>query len=189
VTAATQRGIFRDIVAGIDGSPEADTALQLAGWMRADLARMLGFSVGAGAGEGRPVDALLAAARRCHADLIAVGERHAHRIARDSPCSVLIGRGVDPDAFPRAIVVGVDGSAHAADAEAVGHVLADSFGAQLRRVEETDAEPTAALVEASRDADLLIIGSRGVHGSAVLGSVAEAVAEGAACSVLVVRLR
>ena len=44
-----------------------------------------------------------------------------------------------------------------------------------------------ALVEASRDADLLVVGNRGLHGLRALGSVAERVAHQAACSVLVVR--
>ena len=47
--------------------------------------------------------------------------------------------------------------------------------------------PVETLVEASAGADLLVVGSRGVHGLCTLGSVSERVAHRAACSVLVVR--
>jgi len=49
--------------------------------------------------------------------------------------------------------------------------------------------PVEALIEraAEVDADLLVVGSRGVHGMAALGSVSERVAHRAGCSVLVVR--
>jgi nucleotide-binding universal stress UspA family protein len=257
--ATPARGVFADIVVGVDGSPEARAALQLALRLRADGARLLGFSVAevhhalhtgieaaswtssirtaadevreetAGelehlpnasvrAVDGRPAGVLLAAAAERQADLIAVGAgRHgrtagllfgstATRIAREGPCSVLIGRThADPDAFPQRIVVGVDGSAHAGDAAAVGQVLADSFGAQIRRIAATGGEqfdpsrplraeldarePVPALVDASRDADLLIVGSRGLRGLAALGSVAERVAHRAASPVLIVRFR
>ncbi len=49
------------------------------------------------------------------------------------------------------------------------------------------AGPVAALRSASDDADLVIVGSRGLHGARALGSVSERVAHQAACSVLVVR--
>jgi nucleotide-binding universal stress UspA family protein len=47
--------------------------------------------------------------------------------------------------------------------------------------------PLEALLEASAHADLLVVGSRGLHGIAALGSVSERVAHRARCSVLVVR--
>ena len=47
--------------------------------------------------------------------------------------------------------------------------------------------PVDALLAASAHADLLVIGSRGLHGLAALGSVSERVAHRARCSVLVVR--
>jgi hypothetical protein len=43
------------------------------------------------------------------------------------------------------------------------------------------------LVSAARDADLLVLGSRGLHGLRALGSVSERVAHRAPSSVLVVR--
>jgi nucleotide-binding universal stress UspA family protein len=44
-----------------------------------------------------------------------------------------------------------------------------------------------ALVDASHEADLVVVGSRGLHGVQALGSVSERVAHRAVCSVLVVR--
>ena len=48
-------------------------------------------------------------------------------------------------------------------------------------------EPATALVAAAADADLLVVGSRGLHGFNALGSVSERVAHNARCSVLIVR--
>jgi nucleotide-binding universal stress UspA family protein len=166
---------------------------------------------------GRPGDILLDAVRSRHADLLAIGAGRsgralgfifgstATRLAAESPCSVLVGRGdVDLERFPHRIAVGVDGSPHAADAEAVGRRLATSFDAQLRRVVATGGEaidplwidagideraPIEALTAASREADLLIVGSRGRSGVKALGSVAERLAHRAACPVLIVRFR
>ena len=49
------------------------------------------------------------------------------------------------------------------------------------------AHPVDSLVAAAEQADLVVIGSRGLHGLASLGSVSERVAHRARCSVLVVR--
>jgi nucleotide-binding universal stress UspA family protein len=51
----------------------------------------------------------------------------------------------------------------------------------------SDEKPVPALLEAARDADLLVVGSRGVTGLRALGSVSERVAHRAPCSLLVVR--
>jgi nucleotide-binding universal stress UspA family protein len=48
-------------------------------------------------------------------------------------------------------------------------------------------EPVRALVGASGIADLVVVGSRGLHGLKALRSVSERVAHQAECSVLVVR--
>jgi nucleotide-binding universal stress UspA family protein len=53
--------------------------------------------------------------------------------------------------------------------------------------EEIDERPVDALQKASADVDLLIVGSRGLHGARALGSVSERIAHRAGCSVLVVR--
>jgi nucleotide-binding universal stress UspA family protein len=127
----------------------------------------------------------------------------------EAPCSVLVAR--PPTAaveFPHSIVVGIDGSAESALAAAVAFSLGERFGAEVWPVASTSGKevdldavrgiatgvvldkrrPVDVLVTASRDSDLLVVGSRGLHGLSALGSVSERVAHRAACSVLVVRL-
>jgi nucleotide-binding universal stress UspA family protein len=109
--------------------------------------------------------------------------------------------------FPQSIVVGIDGSPESALAAAVAFSLGERFGAQVWPVASTSGKeidldavraiatgvvldkrrPVDVLVTASRDSNLLVVGSRGLHGLAALGSVSERVAHRAACSVLVVR--
>lgn len=129
-------------------------------------------------------------------------------LLHDAPCGVLIARAPDdPVAFPARIVVGTDGSNEGETALAIASALAGRFGAELRLVvasggKSVDADavraahpdavldhrkPVEALVEWSRLADLIVIGSRGLHGPRALGSVSERVAHEARCSVLVVR--
>jgi nucleotide-binding universal stress UspA family protein len=125
-----------------------------------------------------------------------------------APCSVLVARPPAAEAlFPNAIVAGSDGSPEAEAGLAVAEHLAQRFGAPLRVVtavrgkhvdverarlrapllETIDEHPVDTLVEESRNADLLVVGSRGLHGLRALGSVSERVAHRARCSVLVVR--
>jgi nucleotide-binding universal stress UspA family protein len=131
-------------------------------------------------------------------------------LLHEAPCAVLVARTPQEGAsFPSAIVVGVDGSEHSDSTVAAGAELRDRFGASLRTiaasrgqtvdldvirgrfpgVEIVDAKPLEALVEASKGADLLVVGSRGLHGLKALGSVSERAAHQAKCSVLVVRGR
>lgn len=132
----------------------------------------------------------------------------AGRLLHEAPCSVLIARppAAEP-LFPRAILAGIDGSPAADAALAAAEYLALRFESPLRVVtavegkcvnleharsrapelEEVAEQPVGALVDASKDADLLVVGSRGLHGWRALGSVSERVAHQAACSVLVVR--
>lgn len=131
----------------------------------------------------------------------------ATELIHKAPCSVLVARPAPPD-FPRRIVVGVDGSTESAAAYAVARTLAEGSGAHLRPVvgycdERVDFDAVAAilgsiprgtsdtgvhgLVKASLEADLVVVGSRGLTGLKALGSVSERVAHEAACSVLIVR--
>jgi nucleotide-binding universal stress UspA family protein len=128
-------------------------------------------------------------------------------IIHRAPCSVLVARPTK-NGFPRRIVTGVDGSVESAAAYAAARYLAERFDAELhalvawggkgvneRLVEAiTDGDhddnheaPAEALVHAAESADLLVVGSRGLHGIRALGSVSERVAHTAGCSTLVIR--
>jgi nucleotide-binding universal stress UspA family protein len=133
----------------------------------------------------------------------------ANEVLRKLPCSVLIARRrSESDEFPNKVVVGVDGSPESAAAYAVARELSERFDAKLwpviahggegvdrRQVnlivegqrEELQDEPVPALVAAAAGADLLVVGSRGLHGLKALGSVSERVAHQAGSSVLIVR--
>lgn len=131
------------------------------------------------------------------------------QLLHDAPCSVLVARPPAAEAlFPRAIVAGADGSPESAIAVAAAQYLAERFSVPLTvitalggkdvdlaaaqrvaTVTTVDEHPVRALVDASSDADILLVGSRGLHGLRSLGSVSERVAHRAPCSVLVVRPR
>ncbi|MGI9659574.1 MAG: universal stress protein [Gaiellaceae bacterium] len=113
-------------------------------------------------------------------------------------------------AFPETVVCGVDGSPGSQQAAEVAKDLGARLGCSVRYVAAEDAEsvafsdaskqtptpgdltiepgrPINVLLEASREADLLVVGSRGLGGSRAIGSVSERVAHDAESSVLVVR--
>ena len=133
----------------------------------------------------------------------------ATELIHKAPCSVLVARTVGPN-FPRRIVVGVDGSPESAAAYGVARHISERFSAALWPVvahggegvdkqlvaqivdyhhEDLPDEPVPALISAAVDADLVVVGSRGLHGLKSLGSVSERVAHQAHCSTLVVRER
>jgi nucleotide-binding universal stress UspA family protein len=137
-----------------------------------------------------------------------VGGSVATYTLHESPCSVLVARPCEsPDQFPRSIVAGFDGSDCGAEALALARRLAEETGATLRVVAAAGGqklsldpvrelapeavvdhrEPVDALVSESENADLVVLGSRGLHGLAAVGSVSERVAHQAKSSVLVVR--
>ena len=131
-------------------------------------------------------------------------------VLHDAPVSVLVARSpFEPELFPATIVAGIDGSPEAREALDVAAGLRDRSGGRLTVVAATrerdsvvaaldrfDAphelviskeRPVEALVAAAQTADLLVVGSRGLHGARALGSVSERVAHRAPSSVLVVR--
>jgi len=128
-------------------------------------------------------------------------------VLHDSPCSVLF---VHPQWgerwYPKRILVGVDGSDNSLAALAAADDLAERLGSSVqvlaatggkriatdepwaKRVDEwAHGHPVVDLIDASVQADLVVVGSRGLHGLRSLGSVSERVAHRAHCSVLVVR--
>jgi nucleotide-binding universal stress UspA family protein len=126
----------------------------------------------------------------------------------EAPCPVLVTRapaGGGPW-VPRTLTVGIDGSDCSLDALGVARALGERLGARVRLlaatggkqidadelgrlgdVELDEQRPVDALVAASEGSDLVVVGCRGLHGLASLGSVSERVAHRAACPVLVVR--
>ncbi len=92
----------------------------------------------------------------------------------------------DPERFPRRVVVGIDGTNSSTEALLAAESIARRLDAELDVVSAPEA-PVDALVEAAAEADLLVVGSRSLHGPKALASVSERVAHRAPCSVLVVR--
>jgi nucleotide-binding universal stress UspA family protein len=131
----------------------------------------------------------------------------AAELLHNAPCSVLLARTPRFGEFPSSIIAGVDGSAESLAAADVAESIAARFGSELVIVvatggKEIDLEPIEArwplfvsdpdhpvesLSDLSNEVDLLVVGSRGLHGLRALGSVSERVAHRAASSVLVVR--
>jgi nucleotide-binding universal stress UspA family protein len=131
-------------------------------------------------------------------------------LLHEAPVSVLIARPpFEPERFPASIVAGIDGSAEARRALDVAAALRERSGGRLTVAVATGdgnpavaalegfdephellaskARPVDALVTAAQTADLLVVGSRGLHGARALGSVSERVAHRASSSVLVIR--
>jgi nucleotide-binding universal stress UspA family protein len=128
-------------------------------------------------------------------------------LLHEAPCSVLLARKPQFGEFPASIVAGVDGSEHSLIAAAVAKSIAERFGSELLVVAATGGKridleaisafpaqhvtdprtAVGALVDLSNEADLLVVGSRGLHGPVALGSVSERVGHRAVSSVLVVR--
>jgi len=135
---------------------------------------------------------------------IALGSVATHLLHK-APCSVLIAR--PRGDHLRRVLVGIDGSSTSVLALAVAAELALRLDCGLEKlvahggaavhdpevvarlapdVESAD-DPVRALVSNAAAGDVIVVGSRGLHGLHALGSVSERVAHRAACSVLVVR--
>lgn len=181
-------------VAPLDEGPACESAEGALGRARQEI----GADEPAGKiARGRSWEVLIDEIALEHITLVAVGSHGAGRargiligstateLVHKAPCSVLVARKPLKD-FPDSIVVGVDGSKEAAVADAVAGALAKRFGARLERLENLP-HPVGGLVDAAIEAELLVVGSRGLHGVKALGSVSERVAHEARCSVLVVR--
>jgi nucleotide-binding universal stress UspA family protein len=166
------------------------------------------WSAIATAAEGEAVDLVSVGTHEHRRFAGIVGGSVTTHTLHEAPCSVLVARSSgSPKEFPRSIVVGFDGSECAAQAVALARSLAEEKGASLRVVGAAGGHklaldpvralapdvvmdhrsPVEALVAASEDADLVVLGSRGLHGLAALGSVSERVAHQAKSSVLVLR--
>ena len=127
-------------------------------------------------------------------------------LVHDAACSALLACPADEGGWqPRKIVVGLDSSSYAEAALKTADELAARLGGSVEVVSATGgkpierdsawanrvqtwdpAHPVNALVERSRDADLLVVGSRGLHGVRAIGSVSERIAHQAHCTALVV---
>jgi nucleotide-binding universal stress UspA family protein len=166
---------------------------------------------------GKPTQRLLAAAKELRADLLAVGcheHSRAGAIVFGSVPSELLHYASETVLVARrrerrgvvSIVVGVDGSPASLAALAVAREVAAREGAHLLAVaaergkgvdsavldevddlERHQGHPVDVLIAAAEGADLVVLGNRGLHGLAALGSVSERVAHHAPCSILVVR--
>lgn len=112
----------------------------------------------------------------------------ATRVLHRAPCSVHVARRPAEGAWsPRTVLVGIDGSPASEAALAAARSLESRLGAAVEAVTIEHSRAAHGLVEAAAAADLLVVGSRGLHGARALGSVSERVAHEAPCSVLVVR--
>lgn len=123
-------------------------------------------------------------------------------------CSILVTRAAAGGVpwVPRTLTVGIDGSDCSLHALGIARALGERLGARVRLLASTggkriDADELGrlgdvelderravdALVAASEGSDLVVVGCRGLHGPASLGSVSERVAHRAVSPVLVVR--
>jgi nucleotide-binding universal stress UspA family protein len=151
---------------------------------------------------------LVAVGARPHRRLLAVTfGGHDFAALHDAPCSVLIARPGWGPARPRRVIVAVDGSPDGRAAEAAGRALAERLGCDvvpvvglgehdvdldLLRAEREDGlldpgDLAHAVVDASSEDALIVVGRRQVHDHRWGGSVAERIVYSARCSVLVVR--
>jgi nucleotide-binding universal stress UspA family protein len=183
--------VFDRILCGVDGTPESLEAVR-----QAERLRSADGTLGLGA---------VMEVNTAVPGILLGGV--AARLLHEAPCSVLLARPPQFGEFPSSIIVGVDGSPQSLAAAAVARAIAERFGSEYLIVAATGGQridlppiqalssyfvtdpgrPADVLAELSKEADLLVVGSRGLHGPRALGSVSERVGHRAASSVLVVR--
>jgi nucleotide-binding universal stress UspA family protein len=111
-------------------------------------------------------------------------------LLHEAPCSILVARPSPTEyGFPSSIVAGVDGSPQSRRALEIARDLAQRFSADLHLIAATggkpvfdealrdleglewdEPKPVDALVAMSKSADLVVVGSRGLHGFPALGA-------------------
>jgi nucleotide-binding universal stress UspA family protein len=84
------------------------------------------------------------------------------------------------------IICGIDESESELEAAGKGLDL-EAVRALTPSIVLDPGKPVDTLVDLAEEADLLVVGSRGLHGPRALGSVSERVGHQAPCSVLVIR--
>jgi nucleotide-binding universal stress UspA family protein len=186
--------------AGFDAAHWVDILTEEAERARDEAEEMLNGRPGSSARieHGEPLRVLRSARDEARATLLALGGRHSSRflgimlggtsseLLHDATCSVLIARPPAEGTWqPRRVVAATDGSPPALEALAAADDIRSRLGADVEIVSDAQ-HPARDLVERSHEADLLVLGSRGLHGVRALGSVSERVAHHAKCSVLVV---
>jgi nucleotide-binding universal stress UspA family protein len=197
-------------VTALHTSPAARTGFDAARWVhilteeaeraRDEAAAILDGRTGSSARieRGEPLRVLRAARDGAEATLLTLGGRHSSRflgimlgdtsteLLHDGTCSILIARpAADGTWRPRRVIAATDGSAPALVAAAAADDIRVRLGSDLEIVSDAQ-HPARDLVARSREADLVVLGSRGLHGVRAVGSVSERVAHHAKCSVLVV---
>ena len=92
-------------------------------------------------------------------------------------------------AVPAEVVMGMSPEAMRATAQAgLDHAVEGFDGVEIRRI-LVEGDPRTALIEASKDAELLVVGNRGrgVIAEAILGSVSSYCVHHASCPVVIIR--
>jgi nucleotide-binding universal stress UspA family protein len=163
-----------DVVVGIDGSPPSLAALRMAAdeahWRSARLHVVYVYEPTRRTSAARAASVLAAGTEASPADDVAA-LRAAE--ARDEEESAEVHR--HAEGLLRQLVTAAD---------------ADLDGLEVLQSAVAEAHPSAALVRLSQDADLLVVGSRGLGGfrGLLLGSVGQQCVQHATCPVLVVRV-